>query len=422
MASAGRTRTAWDVLGANTRMRGDEIQEAFCALYGATQDCGRQEELLDAFEILGSDPAVVDSYQLILEGTFYAEQAVDPQDVYRSSYELNDCRDVTFAPLRLKHKPLAVILQHLRLRHRTRYYGEFFSSLSPHSTAPQIHQAHADTLLGLNNPHFASTHKMTPEEIQGHRDNLEESYGVVGHPERRAMYHRLRRHGYVCKRLGAILVRVVATSPNVQHFLAAPEHAPPIEVLMPPERGLPPIGEPEKQHATRTREDLAQRCAALQYQGGPHAWEQVEFLVEWDAAHAHAAHDSQEATRIRHTWTPAQVQQRLRDLEHDTITPQDFGTSTLTDLQKRIWRHALQQEAEEPAPSPLALPTLQLEAPKARKRSNTKKKKQHPAPPPLKRRRTVRDLKVSKAWLQSAMAEMGLPSGSRPDLKHPIRF
>ena len=163
MASAGEC-TAWDVLGVSTRTRDEDIREAFCALYEATQDAERQEKLLDAFEILGSDPAVVDSYQLILEGTFYAEQAVDPQDVYRSSYELNDCRDVTFAPLRLKHKPLAVILQHLRLRHRTRYYGEFFSSLSPHSTAAQIHQAHADTLPGLNNPHFVSAHKMTPEE------------------------------------------------------------------------------------------------------------------------------------------------------------------------------------------------------------------------------------------------------------------
>ena len=100
-----RTDTAWDILGANTSMRGDEIREAFCAKYGATQDAERQEELLDAFEILGSDLAVLESYQLILEGTFYAESVVDRQDIYRSSYELNDCRDMFFGALRLKPLP-----------------------------------------------------------------------------------------------------------------------------------------------------------------------------------------------------------------------------------------------------------------------------------------------------------------------------
>ena len=47
-----------------------------------------------------------------LQDTFYTEEIVDARDVYRSSVEVNDCKDVVFAPVRLKHKPLSVILQH----------------------------------------------------------------------------------------------------------------------------------------------------------------------------------------------------------------------------------------------------------------------------------------------------------------------
>ena len=58
----------------------------------------------------------------------------------------------------------------------------------------------------------------------------------------------------------------------------------------------------------------------------------MEFLVDWDADHLSAARQLQEVTRMRSAWTHDQIQQRRRDLEHDTITPEDFGTSTpLTD-------------------------------------------------------------------------------------------
>ena len=46
------------------------------------------------------------SYHQILQDTFYTEEIVDARDVYRSSVEVNDCKDVVFAPVRLKHKPL----------------------------------------------------------------------------------------------------------------------------------------------------------------------------------------------------------------------------------------------------------------------------------------------------------------------------
>ena len=117
-AERAPARTAWDVLGVTARAREEEIRTSFCALYAATDDVERQEELLDAFEIIGTGTDVVDSYQQILDGKFYMEQVGDPQDVYQSSYMLNDCRDGTFAPIQLKHKPLATALQHCyRLRY-----------------------------------------------------------------------------------------------------------------------------------------------------------------------------------------------------------------------------------------------------------------------------------------------------------------
>ena len=362
-----RTRqTAWDVLGVTSRAREEEIRTSFCALYSATDDEERQEELLDAFEILGSDTAIVDSYQQILDNKFFTEQVSDPQDVYRSSYMHNDCRDVTFAPIRLKHKPLAVALQHLRLKHRTRFYGQFFHALSPLTTAAQIQQAYEDTLLGLDNPHFAETEHMTPEKIRDNKRALEESYAVLGNPTHRALYDRIRRHGYVCKTLPGtdIRVRVVATAAHIQDFLQEPNFTHDIAIQLPPEQALPPLGTTHTHHATRTRDDLAKRCEdTKQYHGGTHAWQYVEFLVDWDADHLSAARQLQEATRMRSAWTHDQIQQRRRDLEHDNITPEDFGTSTpLTDLQKRLWTFALRADEEAlHAPSEVQFPELCLD-------------------------------------------------------------
>ena len=369
-------RTAWDVLGVTARAREEEIRTSFCAMYAVTDDVERQEELLDAFEILCTDTDVVDSYQQILDGKFYTEQVGDPQDVYHSSYLLNDCRDVTFAPIRLKHKPLATVLQHLRLKHRTRFYGKFFRALSPLTTAEQIQQAYEDTLLGLDNPHFAETQHQTPELLRNHKEDLEESYAVLGNPTRRAVYDRIRRHGYVCKTLPGtdILVRVIATAEHIQDFLQNPSFMHHVTIQFPPEKALPPPGK-QKPHATRTRDDLKQRCAETrQYHGGAHAWRHVEFLVDWDAEHQSAAHQLQEATRMRHAWTPDQIQQRLRDLDDDTITPSDFGTSTpLTPLQKQIWTRALRYEKEGFQAQPaVVLPDLYLDS-SPQKKTNKKR-------------------------------------------------
>ena len=381
MAESKR-RTAWDVLGVTSRAREEEIRTSFCALYTATDDVERQEELLDAYEILGSATDVVDSYQQILDGKFYAEQVSDPQDAYRSSYMLNDCRDVTFAPMMLKRKPLAIALQHLRLKHRTRFYGRFFQALSPLTTAEQIQQAYDDTLQGLENQHFAETQHMTPELIQEHKQNLEESYAILGCPTRRAIYDRIRRHGYVTKTLPDtdIRVRVIATATNIQHFLDEPNFTHHIDVQLPPEQNLPPPGK-HPHHASRTRDDLAQRCAdTQQYHGGTHAWQHVEFLVDWDAEHQSAAQQLQEASRMRHAWTPDQIQKRRRDLDQGTICPRDFGTSTpLTKLQERIWIWAL-RTSEKTQLQPLQLPDLRLE-------QNTKRRMEHPTSRPQRNKK-----------------------------------